>query len=707
MAKKWLVRMAVGLLFWYFPTLGFSEHCASEKDCQEYLIKFSNHASEQEIDRVLDKSSLSAVEYFPSSRILHVMSEGPQSAKQTLENLNEEAHVMYAEPNYPIQMDRTPNDPYYSSLWGLHNIGQSSGTVGADIGMEQAWDLLTSSSKMVVAVIDTGIDYTHPDLKQNMWVNSKEVPNNGKDDDGNGYIDDYYGYNFYASKGDPMDDNYHGTHVAGTIGAVGDNGVGVVGVNWNVQLMAIKFLSSDGGGYLSDAIKAIDYAVKNGAKVLNNSWGFSAGLSGLPSNPKDEPVQSLRDAIQAADTEGVVFVASAGNNGTNADSSPSYPAAYSVKNIISVASTDRNDKLSSFSNYGKISVDLGAPGSSIYSTIPTRYSTPYGTLSGTSMSSPHVTGAAAMVWANNSALSHREVIDHLLQGVDSNSDLSGKSVTGGRLNVYKSLLLDQANHAPVASAGPDQYMALGELVTLSGSATDKDGDTSFTYAWTLTLPSGSSATLNSSSSSQVSFMPDIVGTYYATLMVSDGELTSTPATAMIKVSEKGVQGPPTVVIKVEQGGSEVGGSATTVSTGESIKLDGSGTTVQMEETIDYQWAFITKPAGSQASITDAQSAVAYFTPDAAGTYTVSLGATIGKYSSTAEVSFTAQSASTDSAGTSSGGCALASASTPSSPLVSFIFLVIPLGLFFLQKKQLIQKNNMRQPFKMRISAQDG
>jgi subtilisin family serine protease len=248
--------------------------------------------------------------------------------------------LKYAEPDYVVHALMTPNDPSFGLLWGLHNVGQTSGTGDADIDAPEAWDVTRGSAAVVVGIIDTGIDYTHPDLAANSWVNTAEIPGNGIDDDGNGYVDDVRGWDFVNNDNDPMDDHYHGTHCAGTIGAVGNNGIGVVGVCHTVKLMALKFLSSSGSGYNSDAVEAVAYATANGATLTSNSWG-GGGYS-----------QALKDAIDAAGAAGKLFVAAAGNNSQDTDSVAFYPSCYSSPNIIAVAATDHNDALASFSNYG-------------------------------------------------------------------------------------------------------------------------------------------------------------------------------------------------------------------------------------------------------------------------------------------------------------------------------------------------------------------
>jgi parallel beta-helix repeat protein len=366
-----------------------------------------------------------------------------------LKTFNRIPGIMYAEPNYKIRLDSTfPNDPSFPQLWGLHNTGQShpaegggnsSGTPDADIDAPEAWDIITHANDVIVAVIDTGVDYTHPDLAANMWVNEAELNGTtGLDDDGNGYIDDVYGYDFCNNDGDPKDDRFHGTHCAGIVGAVGNNSVGVTGTCWNVKIMAIKWLGMLGSGWIADAIEGIEYAVDMGAKVLSNSWG------GGPYH------QGLKDTIAAAGEQGVFFVAAAGNDGKNNDDSLDYPSSYDLDNIISVMATDHNDERSvwgpgSSSNWGQTSVDLAAPGSDILSTFPTYmtyamseygFSTHYETIGGTSMAAPHVAGACALVWSANPGMNHWQVKEHILQSVDRLQSLESLCVSEGRLNLH-------------------------------------------------------------------------------------------------------------------------------------------------------------------------------------------------------------------------------------------------------------------------------
>ena len=346
----------------------------------------------------------------------------------------EAAVVANSEPDYVVDAVETiPDDPMFAQLYGLHNTGQTGGTPGADIRAAEVWDVARGNRAILVGVIDTGIDDAHPDLAANMWRNPGETGTdglgrnknaNGIDDDANGYVDDWRGWDFVNEDNNPMDDNRHGTHCAGTIGGVGNNGVGVAGVNWEVSLVGLKFLNGSGSGYTSDAVDATHYATAIGCQLTSNSWGGGG----------DSP--ELRTAIGAADLAGRLFVAAAGNNGSNSDSYPMYPGAYTNANILSIAATDHNDALAGFSNYGATTVDLGAPGVGILSTTP---GNTYSTLSGTSMATPHVAGAVALIWGQNPGRMHADVKAAILAGADPVAALAGKTVTGGRLNALRSL----------------------------------------------------------------------------------------------------------------------------------------------------------------------------------------------------------------------------------------------------------------------------
>lgn len=336
--------------------------------------------------------------------------------------------VEFAEPDYWVRPTATPNDPKYAdgTLWGLNNTGRSGGVPGADISAANGWDAASSAGNVIVAVVDTGIRYTHEDLSSNMWINPGELGGNGIDDDANGYIDDVHGIDAIDNTGNPNDDTGHGTHVAGIIGAAGNNSVGVVGVAWKVKLMACRFMDASGMGSHADAVQCIDYARVHGAQVINASWG--GGSSSL----------TLRSAISRARSAGIIFVAAAGNEGQNDDVTGNYPSGFDLDNIISVGSSTRSDGLSDFSNFGLRTVDLVAPGTAIYSTWHSSDRS-YTFNSGTSMAAPYVAGAAALLRARFPADSHFQIINRLYAATDPLPPLAEKCSTGGRLNLERAL----------------------------------------------------------------------------------------------------------------------------------------------------------------------------------------------------------------------------------------------------------------------------
>lgn len=344
-----------------------------------------------------------------------------------IEAYAKDSRFAYFEPNFKVSAAVTPNDPSFSQLWGLNNTGQTIGgqvgTPDADIDAPEAWNIQTGNN-VLVGVIDSGVDYTHPDLAANIWTNPGEIAGDGLDNDANGFIDDIRGYDFINNDANPMDDNNHGTHVSGTIAGRGNNGVGITGVSWSAKIMALKFLGADGSGFISDAIRATNYATQMGAKLTNNSWG-GGGFS-----------QGMLDAITAARNAGSLFVAAAGNNGTDNDVTAHYPSSYNVDNVIAVAASDNRDALASFSNFGFTTVDLGAPGVNILSTTP---GNTYSSFSGTSMATPHVAGAASLVWAQNPTMTYAQVKSRLLSTGDAIAALQGKTVTGRRLNALNAL----------------------------------------------------------------------------------------------------------------------------------------------------------------------------------------------------------------------------------------------------------------------------
>jgi subtilisin family serine protease len=332
----------------------------------------------------------------------------------------------YVEPDYVRKISIEPNDSAYQdgSLWGLRNTGQNGGVPGADINAATAWDLSTGSPEVIVAVLDTGIRYTHRDLAARMWRNPDEIPNNGLDDDNDGYVDNIFGINPAgpaSSAGDPMDDNGHGSHTAGTIGAAANDGNRHVGVAWNIRLMACKFLDADGSGKTSDEIKCIDFAIANGARIINASYG-GPGSS-----------QAQRDAIARARDAGILFVAAAGNESADNDSVDSFPANHDLENVISVAAHDRHDQLASFSNFGANRVHLAAPGAAILSCWH-ESDTHYKTISGTSMAAPHVAGVAALVVSRFPGITISDLRNQLLNTTRPVPSLTGKTVTGGAVD---------------------------------------------------------------------------------------------------------------------------------------------------------------------------------------------------------------------------------------------------------------------------------
>ncbi|PCH97620.1 MAG: peptidase S8 [Gammaproteobacteria bacterium] len=474
------------------------------------LAKISD-LNDDEIDDSYRNLSQGRMANFKLTRIL---------AKEALEKLNKHPAVLYAEPDYILKANVIPNDTRFDELWGMHNTGQTGGVDDADIDAPEAWDISTGSRDVVVGVIDTGVDYTHPDLAANAWVNPGEIAGDGIDNDGNGYIDDVYGINAITNVGDPMDDNGHGSHVSGTIGATGNNGEGVVGVNHEVSIVGCKFLDAAGSGAGSDALKCMDYmiALKNNGvnvRVLNNSWG-GGGSS-----------QAMIDAINASEAADILFVAAAGNDAVDNDANPSYPSSYEHGSVLSVASTTSTDAMSGFSQWGLTSVDMGAPGSAVLSTIPGGYSS----FSGTSMATPHVAGAAALVLSVNPELNVLELKELLMNSGDENADLAGKTVSGKRLNVYTALIDADPTPGFGLSVTPGSVMlTAGETATYSfdvSSIAEWDGDIALTLADSLGSAVLSAATITpgESFSLTVPTMADTAwGDYEFTVTATSGEL---------------------------------------------------------------------------------------------------------------------------------------------------------------------------------------
>ncbi|MCI0390050.1 MAG: S8 family serine peptidase [Acidobacteria bacterium] len=384
--------------------------------------------------------------------------------------------VEYAEPNYVIRLSAPPNDTRFGELWGLNNIGQivggQTGIPGADISAVSAWDVSTGSSSIVVGIVDTGVDYNHPDLSANIW----SAPSSFTVTLGGQNITcpaGSHGFNAINNTCNPLDDNNHGTHCAGTIGGRGNNGQGVAGVNWTTSIMGLKFLSASGSGSSADAIDCIEFAIQaknalgSGAnvRILSNSWG-GGGFS-----------QALLDQINRANTNNMLFVAAAGNSNNNNDITPHYPSTYNVANVVAVAATDNRDQKASFSSFGATTVDLGAPGVGILSTVRNGG---YSSFSGTSMATPHVAGAAVLV-LSRCALNTASLKANILNNVDLISSMSGRTVTGGRLNVDKAIRACSGAPPPPP---PNGDVFFDNFETSLGWTTNPNGtDTATTGLW--------------------------------------------------------------------------------------------------------------------------------------------------------------------------------------------------------------------------------
>ncbi len=436
---------------------------------------------------------------------------GSLPVTQAISQYEQNPNVEYAEPDYivhaiepvvsnssssflagspvgsPVSVSAssiTPNDPLFSRQYGLHNTGQvffgsTYGTADADIDAPEAWSYTTGSSSIIVAVVDTGVQISHPDLAANCLA----------------------GYNFITDTAGQTDDNGHGTHCAGIIGAVGNNGVGISGVNWNVKILPCKFLDSNGDGYTSDAIEAINYAKNQGASIISNSWGGGTASS------------SLKTAIE---NSGAVVICAAGNNARNTDLVPQYPSAYDSSNIISVASTDCNDGLSSFSNYGATTVDVGAPGDIIYSTYPT---STYAYLSGTSMATPQVSGIAALLKATNPSLTVAQIKAAILNTVDVKSSLSTKCVTGGRVNAYNAV----QSVTPLVA----KFYGVPGVEVNPLTIQFYDASTGNPTSWSWVFSDGGSATTQNTS-----HVYNTAGTYTVQLTVTNGVSSSSSQSTM-------------------------------------------------------------------------------------------------------------------------------------------------------------------------------
>ncbi|MBX0311929.1 MAG: S8 family serine peptidase [Sulfurihydrogenibium sp.] len=410
--------MKLRILILLFILAAFSNSYAALYKEGEIIVKFKNKPNQtlktQAISETLN---------------IHVIKLPPNmKVEDALKKYRNDPNVEYAEPNYIIRkLETTPNDKYYSSQWGLVKVLAN-----------KVWDTCKGSDNTIVAVIDTGMDLNHSDLKNHIWKNPGETDcNDGIDNDNNGFIDDCYGWNFASDNNNTQDDDGHGTHVAGIIGAVTNNSEGVAGLNWYIKLMPVRILDSKGEGSIANAVRGIDYAVKNGAKIINLSLGYPGSCSYVP------PDQALYDAIKFAGDRGVLVVAAAGNYGCNNDKTPMWPASFKLPNIISVGASDQNDNVAYFSNYGQKTVHLLAPGTDIFSTYfdktNNQSQSTYKSLSGTSMAAPFVTGAAALLMSclNNATI--YEIKERIVSSVDVFDKLSNITISSGRLNIYNAL----------------------------------------------------------------------------------------------------------------------------------------------------------------------------------------------------------------------------------------------------------------------------
>ena len=574
---------------------------------------------------------------------LHRAHSRSRSAAQLIRELSARPDVEYAEPNYIVQAVAAPNDPSYGLLWGLHNTGQvvsgATGKAGADIGAEPAWDVATGAgSGVAVGIVDTGVDYTHPDLAANIWSApaaftvkiggvSLTCPAGS------------HGYNAITNTCNPMDDNQHGTHVAGTIGAVGSNGAGVAGVNWGVTIIAAKFLNRSGSGSLADAIDAVEFLIQakqafpSGAnvRVLSNSWG-GGGFS-----------QAMLDEINRAGSNGMLFVAAAGNNGTSNDSYSFYPAGYKAPNVVAVAATDNQDARASFSNYGPTTVHLGAPGVNIYSTV---LNGKYAYLSGTSMATPHVSGAAALV-LSHCGLDTAGVKANLLANVDVLPTLQGRTVSGGRLNLNRSVRsCTPASDFSVSASPASQSVVAGSAANYTVAVATTGG---FTGAVALTasgLPSGATATftpasVNAPGSSALAVTTSgstPLGTYALTLQGASGGATQTAAASLTVTAPPDFSVSASPASRTVAAGSAASYTVTVATSGGfsgAVALTASG--LPSGATATFSPASVNGPGSSALAITTSGS-----TP--LGTYALTLQGASGGVTHTAAASFTVAAA---------------------------------------------------------------
>jgi len=409
----------------------------SDSSKTEILVRFRPNVTRDAIENLTSRLNDEVEDRIEAVDGLDVIEdEDNRSADEVVAQYRALSEVEYAEANSEIKLDHEgagkhvhANDELFYKQWGLFNHGQDGGKSGADISAMQAWAVTKGSDQVVVAVLDSGVDYTHPDLAGNIWTRPEIIKQYEDEDLTEGAIDDVHGFNVVEDNGDPMDDNGHGTHCAGIIGAEGGNEVGISGVNWTVKIMPLRFMDSDGAGTTKDAIEAINYVINRkragvNVRVISASWGSTIKS------------RAMEDVIRKAGDEGILFVAAAGNDHSDNDAKPHYPASYDLNNVISVAALDRNDELTAFSNWGTTSVDVAAPGQQIVSTWLNHG---FEERQGTSMATPFVAGVAALILSTNTAISIDDLRTRLLISVDAVPSLKGKVATGGRINAAKAV----------------------------------------------------------------------------------------------------------------------------------------------------------------------------------------------------------------------------------------------------------------------------
>lgn len=459
---RWIVGLQL-VLGVYAGTTSAAETSAS------YLVRFRDAVDEGAALALLEKNDLLFKKHFAEIRVFVAEAKDPKRfSDRGLERLKKSKEVLYAEANGKLQALEghpstppletgpvaTPNDPMFSQQTQMQRTN-----------VQEAWEISKGSDAVIVAVSDTGVDRVHPDLANQIWNNPGEIAGNGIDDDQNGKIDDTWGWDFSDGDADPQDLHGHGTHVAGIIGAEGNNSIGVAGVNWNVRIMAVRFLDAQGSGSTEGGIETILYAAKNGARLINASWGGG------------DASQALKDAIDFAYSKGTLFIAAAGNDSSNTDQTPNYPSCLESEGVISVASSAADGSLSSFSNYGRTSVDLVAPGSDVLSTFPNGS---WKTLSGTSMATPMVAGVGALILSVNSGLSALDLRNAILNAVVARDTYLESISTSGDLNAnlaltqFKQGFQIWPSKLSLAPSSSFRFSVVGATGQLSWSTSDAD-----------------------------------------------------------------------------------------------------------------------------------------------------------------------------------------------------------------------------------------